>query len=213
MAFDMKETATTDPRFKNELPQAGTLQEYASAYADQLAAAIKSISSQTFDDVYAALENVIQNGKRVYVAGNGGSSAIADHLCCDWTKGTHVSAMPSLKTHSLSASVGLLTALSNDFSYEQAFERQLEMYAEKGDLVVLISSSGNSPNVVKAAQAARDMGATVLGLTGFSGGKLRELAHLSVHVPVNNYGIVEDAHQSVMHVLAQYLARARDKQK
>lgn len=206
----MSQTPKSDPRFKNELPQAGTLQEYLGAYADKLADAIKSIAPLALDEAYAAVGNVIKNGKRVYVAGNGGSAAIADHLCCDWTKGTHVSNLPSLKTHSFTASVGLLTALANDFSYEEAFKRQVEMYVESGDLIVLISSSGNSPNVVKAAEAARTKNATVIGLTGFSGGKLRELAHISLHVSVNNYGVVEDAHQSVMHVLSQYLARSRD---
>ena len=142
---------------------------------------------------------------RIYVAGNGGSAAIADHLCCDFTKGTHKEDSPPIKTFSLMSNVAMLTAISNDFDYAQSISKQIEYYCTPTDLLILISSSGNSPNVVQACQAAQAKWMKVIGLTGFHGGKLKEMADVSIHVPSSNYGIVEDTHQSIMHILAQIL--------
>jgi phosphoheptose isomerase len=101
--------------------------------------------------------------------------------------------------------------LANDLGYENSISQQVEMMAEPGDVIVLISSSGNSLNVVKAAETARAKEVSVVGLTGFTGGKLRDLAEISLHVPIANYGIVEDAHQILMHVISQYLSQSTNK--
>lgn len=202
-----------DPRFKNDLPEAGNVAEYLAAYAEQLRDGLKSVPAQALEDAFGLLQDVLANNRRVYVAGNGGSAAIADHLCCDFSKGTYIHNKPALRVQSFVASNALLTALGNDYGYEKTLDTQVEMFGEKNDVMILISSSGNSPNIVRAAEAARAKGMKVIGLSGFSGGKLRELSHVSLYVPVNNYGIVEDAHQCLMHVLAQYLAKARDSQK
>jgi phosphoheptose isomerase len=146
----------------------------------------------------------------VFVAGNGGSAAIADHLCCDWTKGTHAANLVPLRTHSLVSNVALLTAVANDFGYDDAFARQLEMLGVAGDVVLLISSSGNSPNVLAAADRAKALGITTIGLTGFSGGALAARADFALHVPYANYGLVEDCHQILMHTFAQLFARERE---
>ena len=99
----------------------------------------------------------------------------------------------------------MLTALANDFSYEDSYWRQLAYYLKPGDAVLLVSSSGNSPNVVEACRHARQRGITTIAFVGFEGGKLRELADHTVWIPVDNYGMAEDTHQSLMHVLTQYL--------
>jgi phosphoheptose isomerase len=151
----------------------------------------------------------LYSGARVYVAGNGGSASIANHLTCDWMKGTHVTGKPALKVHSLGSNGTLLTAIANDFGFEESFAHQVELLGEAGDLLVLISSSGNSANIVRALEVARLKRMKIIGLTGFTGGKLKELCDVSLHVPVHNYGIVEDTHQSLMHCLAQFLEKSR----
>ena len=106
---------------------------------------------------------------------------------------------------SLAANGPMLTALSNDLGYEVAFSRQLRYYLADGDALLVVSSSGNSPNVVEAVKYARDRGVPTIAFVGFDGGALASLADHVVHVPVENYGMAEDTHQSLMHVLTQYL--------
>lgn len=202
--------ADKDPRIKNHYPRAETLSKYTAAYAKLVAEGLSKVSEQALEQVFELLEKTIASGRRVYVAGNGGSAAIADHLCCDWMKGTHVAGKPALRVHPMTSSPALFTALANDFSYEDSISRQVEMLGDAGDVLVLISSSGNSPNIVKAAEVGKTRKLRVVGLTGFDGGRLRELADVSLHVPVENYGMAEDAHQMLMHVLTQCLARKRD---
>lgn len=199
-----------DPRFKNEVPAVDSLQEYLAAYAQRVRDVVCQLSPEHLNAAFALVEGALKSKARIYVAGNGGSAAIADHLCCDWMKGTRVPNQPALRVQSLTSNAALFTALANDFGYETCFSTQIEMLCEPGDVVVVVSSSGNSPNVLAAAKSARARGAKVLGLSGFSGGKLVELSDVSLHVPLNNYGMVEDAHQMLMHVLAQYLAKKRD---
>jgi len=202
-----------DPRAKNSLPEARDIGAFAAGYFKLLFESSAKIDMTNLQKAMHLLEQTIKAEHVVYVAGNGGSAAIADHLCCDWTKGTFHQSFKTLKTFSLASNVPILTALANDLSYEEVFAKQLEFYCKAGDAVLLISSSGNSPNIVKAAAAAKKIGAPVIGLTGFEGGQLKKSCDISLHVPFNNYGIVEDCHQSLMHILAQYIARGRDFQK
>lgn len=199
-----------DPRFKNELPEADTLGVYLLNYSKSLHDAVSKVSEDKLQAAFDLLTRTLEKGKRIYVAGNGGSSAIADHLCCDWMKGTAVAGVPSLKVHSLTSNSALFTALANDFGYENSLAQQIEYLGETDDVVVLISSSGNSINIVKAAEVARAKKMSVIGLSGFSGGALAKLSDVNLHVPANNYGIAEDAHQMLMHVLGQFLAKKRD---
>jgi D-sedoheptulose 7-phosphate isomerase len=161
------------------------------------------------EGVLEALERVQASGGTIWVAGNGGSAAIADHTVCDATKGTYVDGRPPLRTVSLSSNVAMLTALSNDFCYADAYWQQLVYYLRPNDAVLLVSSSGSSPNVVEACRYARKKGVTTIAFVGFEGGALRDLADHVVWVPVENYGMAEDTHQSLVHVITQYLkARA-----
>jgi phosphoheptose isomerase len=108
------------------------------------------------------------------------------------------------------SNVALYSAIANDFGFEKVFETQIAYRGRAGDVLLAISSSGNSPNILAAVRAAHEAGLSTIGLSGFGGGKLRNIVQVPIHVGANNYGIVEDAHQSVMHVLAQYIARGRD---
>ena len=199
-----------DPRHKNKQISGETLDTFLRSYSEAVAQGLLEVSENSLNLAFQLIEQAAEKGATIYVAGNGGSASISDHLCCDWTKGTRVAHLSCLKTQSLVANNSLLTALANDLGYESVFSSQLEMIGKPGDLVILISSSGNSPNVVKAAQVAKKMGICSISLTGFTGGELSKCCDSSLHVPIDNYGVVEDCHQSLMHILAQFLARKRD---
>lgn len=154
-------------------------------------------------------EAVAERHGTIWVAGNGGSAAISDHTVCDVSKGTHVDGCKPLRCVSLSSNGPMVTAIGNDIGFDQIFERQLAFYARPGDAALFVSSSGNSPNVVHACEYAKQMGITTIAFVGFSGGRLAALADHVIHIPIHNYGIVEDLHQSLMHVITQYLFKKR----
>lgn len=187
-------------------PDAG---KYSAEYFQRMAAAAAAIRP---DDVTAAgklMLATVDAGKRIYSCGNGGSAAIANHLVCDCLKGIRTDSTIRPKVHSFSTTVELITAIVNDIGSEEMFSFQLSSMAEEGDLLIAISSSGASPNIIKALDLARSMGVKTIAMTGFAGGKSREIADVSLHVDCDNYGIVEDLHQSLMHILAQYCRHSR----
>ena len=139
--------------------------------------------------------------KQIFTAGNGGSAALAIHLAADFGKNVAGPNDKHPRILSLCCNSAAITAIGNDCGYENTFSFQLRNLMNSGDLVVLISSSGNSPNVIEAARFAKDGGATVLGFTGFSGGKLKEMADVSLHVSSNVYELVEDAHSFFCHAI------------
>lgn len=200
-----------DPRKLNEYAGQESLPSFIKNYIDLFRLGILAVDEASLMQAIDAIDRVAVDNGSVFVAGNGGSAAISDHLCCDLTKGTHTEGMSSIPTQSLVANAALFTALGNDFGYEYVFSRQLEMLASGGDVFIAISSSGNSDNIVKAVTSAKNLGMTVVGMSGFSGGKLRTQADISLHVPANNYGVVEDAHQSLMHIIAQVILNRREK--
>jgi len=183
--------------------------EYLRRYTDSLSGCVEKLSRDELGRAVEAIEAAAANGRTLYVAGNGGSAAVAQHLCCDWMKGTWKENFQRIKVHALTANQSLFSALANDYGYEHVFSAQIEMLAERGDVGIFISSSGNSPNILRGIEAAKEKGLTTIGLSGFEGGRLRELADIKLHVSFHNYGLVEDLHQILMHVLAQsiYLRR------
>ena len=148
------------------------------------------------------IENTIKSNRYIYVCGNGGSAAIANHLVCDCQKGISTNTMLYPKIVSLSSNVPIITAIANDIGYESVFSHQLNNFLEEGDVLLTISSSGNSPNIKKAIQTAKNNNVPVISFCGFSGGASLE-SEVAVHVKENNYGIVEDCHQMIMHMIAQ----------
>ncbi|MBW2422213.1 MAG: SIS domain-containing protein [Deltaproteobacteria bacterium] len=180
-------------------------EQFVDDYYKRFVNALEAFDKAPLAEICDVLERVRDVGGTVWVAGNGGSAAIADHTVCDTTKGTHVDGVPPLHSVSLSANGPMLTALANDLSYEDVFRQQLVYYLGPEDAVLLVSSSGNSPNVVAACKYAKERGVPTIAFVGFEGGELRRLADHSVWIAVDNYGIAEDTHQSLMHVLTQYL--------
>ncbi len=182
---------------------------YFDAYAERIAAALASIGRDRLDAAQAMLAAAITSDHAIYSCGNGGSAAIANHLVCDHARGVSADTGLRPRVHSLSATVEILTAIANDVDYAEVFTGQLKLFARPGDVLITISSSGDSANVVRAVQWARDNGLGTVALTGFSGGSTAHLADVNIHVDADNYGIIEDAHQSVMHALAQFIRQAR----
>lgn len=199
-----------DPRRKNLTFNTSSVEAFAIEYADALGAAVKTVDFAMLEKACALIESVAARGGKIYAIGNGGSAAIADHLCCDWTKGASAPLHPHIQTQSLVANVALYSAIANDYGFHEVFSTQIDFLARQGDALVAISSSGGSPNIVAAVEAAKARGVSTIGLSGFGGGRLRELADIPLHVHANNYGVVEDAHQALMHILAQYIVSLRD---
>jgi phosphoheptose isomerase len=198
-------TLREDPRRLNARFDLETIEAHVKGYAEALSGALRSVDWRLLNLAVAEIESARARGARLWVAGNGGSAAIADHLLCDWVKGTFISAQPPINVHSLVSHTALLTACANDFGYDASFSRQLEMQAQPGDLLLCISSSGNSPNIVAVLRKANSIGLKTIAFTGFDGGEAVRLADISLHVAVHNYGVVEDCHQILMHNIAQYI--------
>ena len=179
--------------------------EFVEGYYQQYIRVLNSFDRSSLEPVLDTFLDVRDKGGTLWVAGNGGSAAIGDHTVCDVTKGTHTEGQPTIKSISLSSNTAMLTALGNDLDYEQVFSQQLKYYLGKNDALLLVSSSGNSPNVVKACEYANSRGVPTIAFVGFKGGKLRDIAKHCVWIPIENYGMAEDAHQSLMHVTTQYI--------
>jgi phosphoheptose isomerase len=171
--------------------------------------AAASVNPLDLDRAAAILLGAYTGGRTVFSCGNGGSAAIANHLQCDHLKGVRTGTDLTPRVTSLSSNVELLTAIANDIGYDDTFAYQLRAQSKGGDVLIAISSSGQSPNIVQALGWARSHGLRTIALTGFNGGKARMLAEVAIHVESSNYGIIEDLHQTVMHSLAQYVRQSR----
>lgn len=182
---------------------------YGGAYVAELDRAVRGVDRAQLGRAAEILDAAYRADHAVFACGNGGSASIANHLQCDHVKGVRNGTGVATRVYSLSTNVETLSAIANDLGYERIFEYQLQSHARPGDVLVAISSSGSSPNIVRALEwaAANDM--PTIALTGFDGGPARQLATASIHVDAHNYGIVEDAHQACMHLLAQYVRQSR----
>jgi D-sedoheptulose 7-phosphate isomerase/D-glycero-D-manno-heptose 1,7-bisphosphate phosphatase len=182
---------------------------FGSAYAGELARAFAMLDTAQLARAAEFLNDAYARDASVFVCGNGGSASIANHLQCDHVKGVRTGTDLSPRVFSLSSNIELFSAIANDIGYDAVFEYQLESMARPGDVLIAVSSSGRSPNIVRVLQWANGHGVHTIALTGFTGGPARELASVSVHVGSDNYGIIEDAHQACMHLLAQYVRQSR----
>lgn len=181
---------------------------YFTGYREAMAQAWASVDPQAFERAAAMLRDAIQGKRMIYACGNGGSAAISGHLLCDFLKGIQTDTPLRPRVVSLASHIELLTAIANDIAYDEVFAYQLKTMAAPGDVLMTISSSGNSENIVRAIDWARQNGVGTIAMTGFSGGRSAERADVNLHVAAENYGIVEDIHQSMMHALAQYLRQS-----
>jgi D-sedoheptulose 7-phosphate isomerase len=174
---------------------------YTRNYLSGMAALLHEVSTEEIDNATTLLWDNYQNGRRAVFCGNGGSAASASHLPADFQKNMHLHGGRPWECLSLVDSVPLLTAWSNDTEYANVFAAQARTWLRPGDLLVAISGSGNSPNILAAVEAAHDIGAVTLGWSGFGGGKLAGLAQHNVVVHSDNMQMVEDAHMVVGHLI------------
>ena len=160
--------------------------EYIRKYFDEIGRILQDLPQAEIARTIDILTWARTEGKRIFVMGNGGSAAMASHFVCDLGKGTVQEGKPRFKIMSLNDNVPLLTAYANDFGYETVFAEPLASLAEPGDVAIAISSSGNSTNVLRAMEVARERGLTTIGITGFEGGRLKEKVDVCVTVPADS---------------------------
>lgn len=189
----------------HKYPAAGA---YVDDYAQALGAALATVDRAAVARAADLLSATHKRDGTIWACGNGGSAAIANHLVCDHIKGVSTDTPVKPRIQSLSANVEMLTAIANDISYADVFAYPLRLMARPGDTLITISSSGDSENIVRAAAWARENGIPVIAMSGFSGGRSAKLADVSLQVGAENYGVIEDAHQALMHILAQYIRQS-----
>lgn len=178
------------------------------SYIGRLKSLLAELPVAEVEAVAGAILDAWRQKRRIFIMGNGGSASTASHFARDLQIGTAVGGKPRLKTICLADNIACITSVANDLSYESVFEEQLIDQVCPGDVVIGISASGNSSNVLRAIDYARKSGALTIGLVGFGGGRLKDLADKSIVLSATDYGIVEDIHLSLAHMIA-YLVKER----
>ena len=176
------------------------------AYFDRLKVTIDKISKSDLSDLMNVLVDAKESEKQIFIMGNGGSSATASHYVCDFNKGISMNQDKKFKFICLNDNIPSLMAYANDLSFEDIFVEQLKSFYQKGDIVIGISGSGNSMNVLKAIDYANEDGGVTVGLTGYWGGKLIEMARHNVHIPIDDMQIAEDLHMVLDHCMMKILS-------
>ncbi len=178
---------------------------------DYIALEIDVLKQLDAAEINAALNLLDETRKkkgRIYICGNGGSAATASHFQNDFNKGISEYIEQPFRFHCLNDNMATIMAIANDIGYEEVFRFQLRGVMEQGDVLVAISGSGNSQNVLNAAEYAREQGCKIIALTGFDGGKLRDLSNVSLHVPVNSMQVTEDVHMIFDHLMMSVFYKA-----
>ncbi|MDO9303899.1 MAG: SIS domain-containing protein [Sulfuricurvum sp.] len=175
-------------------------------YINNLIELLQKIDYEIVDQIIKILEEAAHKQSSIYIIGNGGSAATASHMVNDLGAGLRRRGLINLDITSLADNVPVITAIANDIGYENIFYMQLEGLLKPEDLIIAISCSGNSPNVVKAVEYAKNIGSTIIGITGFDGGDLKKLSDVNFHIeaPKGEYGLVEDMHMILDHMIYSY---------
>ena len=181
---------------------------FAGAYLDYLTSVLKTIDAREIGQFIETLLDARESGATIYFIGNGGSAATASHFANDIAIGTNSYEKP-FRAVSLTDSNAIITAVGNDFGYEEIFVRQLRVLGQPGDVVVAISASGNSSNLLRTFDYAKKVGIKSVAITAFDGGKMKQMADEGIHVPTapKEYGPAEDAHMVLDHLVGAYLMR------
>jgi phosphoheptose isomerase len=174
-------------------------------YTDLLSKYSRSINIEHLVKIVHLIERKIKNKNNIFVCGNGGSAAIANHYVCDFSKLLRADTSLEPLFYSFSSNIEMISAISNDISYEDIFSYQAKVYCKKGDLVIILSSSGNSKNICKVVDYCNKNKIETVGISGFGGGYLSKKSKNSLKIDISNYGIVEDITQVIMHTILQFL--------
>jgi len=183
------------------------INKFIKSYIDKISFSILASDFKNLDKAANAIISTIKNDNDIYVCGNGGSAAIANHYVVDFLKFFRENSSYKPKIYSLSNSIEAITAISNDISYDKIFSYQAENLCKKNDLIIIISSSGNSKNVIELINFAKSKKIKTIGFSGFKGGYLKKNSNISIHINAENYGISEDSHHILMHGILQYLVK------
>ncbi|MCK9162314.1 MAG: SIS domain-containing protein [Arcobacteraceae bacterium] len=182
------------------------INNFINQYTNNLKNLLDNIDKNEISKIIEALDKCEESGSNIYIIGNGGSAATASHMANDLAAGLKLREIKNFNVESLSDNSSVCTAIANDIGYENIFYAQLKNKLKKDDVVIAISCSGNSVNIVKAVEYTKKIGATIIGLTGFDGGKLKELSDIKFHVNTSKgeYGLVEDMHMILDHIIYSY---------
>ena len=172
---------------------------------------LKKIDQKILNKIIQEILNSIKNKRDFFSCGNGGSAATAEHLSCDFSKGSCTNTNLNFKVFSLNSNVALMTAIANDISYDDVFSYQLNRYGKANDVLLAFSVSGTSKNIIKCAKIAKKKRIKIISFTGFNGGALKKLSNYNINFSSNNFGIVEDCHLTIMHFISQYIRNLRFK--
>lgn len=184
------------------------MHEIIQSYIDGLQQCLNELCQQDIETVVSIIFAAYKKGKQIFTMGNGGSATTASHFARDLRIGAAVKGKPRVRAISLTDNIAVITALANDIDYGSIFYEQLVGQLDEADVVIGISASGNSANVLRAIEFARSKGAVTIGFIGFGGGKLKQLVDKSVVLSSRDYGQVEDAHLSLAHIVS-YLVKER----
>ena len=179
----------------------------AKEYIEGLNKCIDELSPLEIEETAGIIFSAFKKGNRIFIMGNGGSATTAMHFARDLQIGTAAAGQPRLRVTCLAANVASITSVANDISYDCIFEEQLIGQLEAGDVVIGLSASGNSPNVLRAMEYARQNGALTIGFIGFGGGKLKGLCQKSIILSSKDYGQVEDIHMVLSHIIPCYIKK------
>lgn len=174
-------------------------------YVNDLSTVLNEMDYSKFEEIMSILEEACAQSHQVFVLGNGGSAAAATHWVCDMGKGINTSTSKRMRIMAPSDNGGILTALGNDVSYDDVFKYQLQSFANKDDIVICLSVSGSSPNLLQGAEYAKEKGCKVISIIGDYSGTLSEYSDILITIPSKNYGVVEDIHLIVNHIISQYM--------
>ncbi len=174
-------------------------------YISSVVDTIQELPVELIEEVVEILQEARVAGKKIFIMGNGGSASTASHFVCDLAKNTRKEGWPHFKVIGLTDNMAILSAYANDEGYENVFSQQLANLIDTGDIVIGISASGNSPNVLRAMELAQKYRATKIGFTGFDGGQLGQMVDINLHIPNDNYGQVEDLHLMLEHIIVHAL--------
>lgn len=177
-------------------------------YANELQSTLSNLPWNAINDAVRTVFAAWAERKTVFIMGNGGSAATALHMAADLSKNTAVPGFPRLRAVSFNDNMALFSALGNDTAYDQVFREQVLTYVNDGDVVIAISASGNSPNVLNAVTTARDLGATTIGFSGYYGGKLADTVDIPVVVPNHSIEQIEDLHMILVHMVTASVRQA-----
>ncbi len=176
-----------------------------SSYISELQQTMSRLSEETIQQVIRLLVEARMSRRQVFIMGNGGSASTASHFVCDLAKNTRKPELPHYRVIGLTDNMAIFSALANDEGYEHVFAQQLVSLVQPGDVVIGISTSGNSANVLNAIEMANMLGATTIGFTGFDGGRLSDLVDIEIRVPSDCIEHVEDIHLMLEHLIVKTL--------